>query len=598
VSRRTPGRGGRKYLSQIWHAEPYVRRFDHERDFDITGLIEGLDALFQHDPDAFWKLESSAWIARDRKTCLAVGDVLCRNRALSPKTAARYWRALLQAGRSGEALDVLLHRKYARPQLWAYWGDLAEALARTGRLAQALDAARRAIALEPSAADSLRRARQLEDAIAFEARGPRGVSWEKAAATLAFFDEIGLKDRGAALLGDVLLQGAVTQANRAEAMDLVERLLAGASAEASVRLLKALPAIYAAESERTQVKAAIRSLRGKDDPGPDGSPAGDRDLEYALALACSEAGAWPAAIRRLGRLSLDHKKDQSVRNTLARCVGQYLLEQQPLAFSPGGGGRIFNVVPFNNELFLLRLRLEEMADWVDRFVIVEARFTFTGLPKPLIFDAAKAEFAAFADKIIHVVVDEAPPFVDSPWGRDFYQRDIGLRALSRICGEEDLVLLTDADEIVRREAIAGFDDEFANLRMDTFRYFFNNRLATDREGQRGTGAIWKARHLARHGSSYARFVLSSYDQTRHIHDAGWHFTSIFEPALLADKIRSFAHQEYAHRDESYFQQVIAELRAGQREKGWEPVALDASFPAYLRQNRERLAPFFLDPAQA
>lgn len=55
---------------------------------------------------------------------------------------------------------------------------------------------------------------------------------------------------------------------------------------------------------------------------------------------------------------------------------------------------------------LLDIRLHTLADVVDRFVIVEATHSFTGIPRELHFDITK--FAKFRDKIIYVPFDAQP----------------------------------------------------------------------------------------------------------------------------------------------------------------------------------------------
>ena len=142
---------------------------------------------------------------------------------------------------------------------------------------------------------------------------------------------------------------------------------------------------------------------------------------------------------------------------------------------------------------MLDLRLAEMADWVDYFVIVEATHTFTGEPKPLHFRDNAHRFSAYGEKLLHVVVDRFPSYVQTPWARDFHQRDMAITALSGVAAPEDFVLLTDADEIVDRRAVERFDGEFACLRMNMYRFFLNYRPTLALRRQPRTAAIWRAR---------------------------------------------------------------------------------------------------------
>ena len=83
---------------------------------------------------------------------------------------------------------------------------------------------------------------------------------------------------------------------------------------------------------------------------------------------------------------------------------------------------IYDCFIFYNELELLELRLNELDDIVDYFVIIEATETFQGQTKPLYFEQKKEEFSEFEDKIIHHIVD-FPDELTDPWEREHYHRD-------------------------------------------------------------------------------------------------------------------------------------------------------------------------------
>jgi beta-1,4-mannosyl-glycoprotein beta-1,4-N-acetylglucosaminyltransferase len=98
--------------------------------------------------------------------------------------------------------------------------------------------------------------------------------------------------------------------------------------------------------------------------------------------------------------------------------------------------KIYDCFTFFNELDILEIRLAEMSDVVDRFVLVEATHTFQGNAKPLYFNDNRARFAQWLHKIEHIIVDFPdifPPTLhkESGWEREEYQRDAimkGLRA--------------------------------------------------------------------------------------------------------------------------------------------------------------------------
>ena len=121
--------------------------------------------------------------------------------------------------------------------------------------------------------------------------------------------------------------------------------------------------------------------------------------------------------------------------------------------------KIYDCSLFRNELDLLELRLRELYDHVDHFVIVEATHTFQCEPKELVLKNNWDKFKQWHDKMIHVVVDDMPN-TGNAWDNDFHQRNAIVRGLVD-ADDEDLVIVCDGDEILRPEVI---DDMRANPR--------------------------------------------------------------------------------------------------------------------------------------
>jgi beta-1,4-mannosyl-glycoprotein beta-1,4-N-acetylglucosaminyltransferase len=127
---------------------------------------------------------------------------------------------------------------------------------------------------------------------------------------------------------------------------------------------------------------------------------------------------------------------------------------------------IYDCFTFFNELDLLEVRLREMDEVVDRFVLVEAAQTFQGKAKPLHFKENQTAFSRYADKIIHVIVEFPAGDLTSSlntqpkneiWARQYYQRDAIARGLTG-AQPNDLIIVSDVDEIISasklREALA------------------------------------------------------------------------------------------------------------------------------------------------
>jgi len=104
---------------------------------------------------------------------------------------------------------------------------------------------------------------------------------------------------------------------------------------------------------------------------------------------------------------------------------------------------IYDCFMFFNELDLLEVRLNELNDVVDKFIISECTRTFSNQPKELIFQKNIDRFKDFLHKIEYMVIDEKDlPYFDAAWTYENYQRDIMARALAN-CSPEDIIIISD-----------------------------------------------------------------------------------------------------------------------------------------------------------
>lgn len=121
-----------------------------------------------------------------------------------------------------------------------------------------------------------------------------------------------------------------------------------------------------------------------------------------------------------------------------------------------------SVFTYNGERDILRIHLNVLNSYVDKFIIVEANQTFTGHPKILYFFRDQRYFKSFWGKIDNYVVndwedDELWSLArNSPntkgahhWQREFYIKEHIQKAL-RASGvqDDDTLLIGDVDEII------------------------------------------------------------------------------------------------------------------------------------------------------
>lgn len=216
---------------------------------------------------------------------------------------------------------------------------------------------------------------------------------------------------------------------------------------------------------------------------------------------------------------------------------------------------------FFNELDLLRLRIRILDDFVDHFVIVEARQTFTGLPKKCILNTKSAHDIASNPKVTIKIVD-LPDGCDSPWERENYQREsIYATAQTLATHGQDIILLSDVDEIPSPKAIrhaiqelqSSSDRLLAVFEQRLFYFRLNYELVYSKKlPWLGTTAI-KAGHKVSTASMRVTGRNLRGRKHRHLFDrslhrkrichGGWHFSYLGNDSFLAKKFQSFSHQE-------------------------------------------------------
>lgn len=198
---------------------------------------------------------------------------------------------------------------------------------------------------------------------------------------------------------------------------------------------------------------------------------------------------------------------------------------------------VYDCFMFNNELDILEIRLNEMAPYVDHFVLVEWDRTIKrGDPKPCYFEANQDRFKAFANKIIHIRLRESPDElkldVSTPhrqtWCREIWHRDQIMRGLTR-CRPNDIVLISDVDEIIPGSLIPQLkqalnEHKMIGLVQQFYRWFLNYSASDCQEGWNGSIAV-RYQTLRRRTPQMLR-EISRFDPRLFRIRAGWHFSSM------------------------------------------------------------------------
>ena len=274
----------------------------------------------------------------------------------------------------------------------------------------------------------------------------------------------------------------------------------------------------------------------------------------------------------------------------------------------------YDCFTFFNELDLLEIRLNVLKDVVDRFVICEATWTFTGIPKTLLFEANKPRFAEFLDRIVYIVANDPPPMPadftkrQRAWVRENHQRNELARGLAN-AHADDTILISDLDEIPDPDMVRKVKglDGVTRFGMRFYNFYLNFRNYSVLNWPIGTQACSYATFKAE--KTYAGFTgdeyaLVQFNQgptltklrmagvARTFKNAGWHFSFLGGEEAIVTKFKAFAHTEQNTARTTSIDEIRKTLETGQNSvicRGYKFFAdpIDASYPQYIRDNLDR-----------
>ena len=158
--------------------------------------------------------------------------------------------------------------------------------------------------------------------------------------------------------------------------------------------------------------------------------------------------------------------------------------------------RIFDCVLYNGEIEVLLLRLHELHEVVDVFVIVESTKTCSGEPKALHLRAQWAQVRLFARKIRYVVVtDDSGQFCARD--REGFQRNSILRGLLDSL-DSDLICISAVDEIPNADVVRQLRDAEPGFVGLTAYFSLNNTNTGRTETNLASCCVFSKRALQRY----------------------------------------------------------------------------------------------------
>lgn len=247
--------------------------------------------------------------------------------------------------------------------------------------------------------------------------------------------------------------------------------------------------------------------------------------------------------------------------------------------------KIYDCFLFYNELEVLEIKLHELYDSVDYFVLVESAESFRGKPKPLYFDENKYRFIPFMDKIIHVIVADRFQ-TDDPWKREAFQRNQILRGLSK-ARDDDFVIIEDLDEILKASRLPDMLEPLISGRLrlvtcnhELYTYYLNRRGHTGHVSHMLGSIVTRYADVKERSPQGIRLSM---DRAHAIFEAGWHFTYMGGPHRVRNKLENFSHSELDNESYKDLQRIRADVES------IELVEIDATYPQYIQDNVDYFA---------
>lgn len=256
---------------------------------------------------------------------------------------------------------------------------------------------------------------------------------------------------------------------------------------------------------------------------------------------------------------------------------------------------IIDVFTYNGEADMLALHIGALYPYVDKFLIVEAKTTFSGNKKPLYYSKHERVVTKWWPKIEYYIIDEnySPEEVElaqqSPntqgarhWKTEFLQKESIQKALKHIgTKDDDIVFIGDVDEIWNPTQYWEDIEKPLKLKLDVYAYWLNNH---SNEQFWGT-TVSKYAHIKNEVLNHVRTNSMKSSQT-----LGWHFTSMGGFKEVQRKLND------SYTPESYNTAEVQALLKQRLDNKQDFLGRNFTFtidethwPLYLKQNRAKFS---------
>jgi beta-1,4-mannosyl-glycoprotein beta-1,4-N-acetylglucosaminyltransferase len=287
---------------------------------------------------------------------------------------------------------------------------------------------------------------------------------------------------------------------------------------------------------------------------------------------------------------------------------------------------VYDFCSFLNENDLLEIRLNTHWDFVDKFIVVEAGETHTGLKKEFKFDHER--FKKYADKLVYVnftsfqeeinkypglldhtaTYDRGPNAVTDDWTRAYFQENYVVKVLADLgAKDDDIIFVSCLDEMIRKEVfencLPAFLDKETQYEQDLrpIFQFYMDLYAYKLNLLHKPWQHYYAAFLTEVGNFSKALPASIRHHSIRTHpiveDGGWHFTFLdgTDGEMVLEKQRSWAHSRDKRPGEKTKFDNTTKEEALERFFADYPVTkveiTEARYPKYIVDNLDTLQNF-------
>lgn len=209
---------------------------------------------------------------------------------------------------------------------------------------------------------------------------------------------------------------------------------------------------------------------------------------------------------------------------------------------------LYDCFLFFNEYDLLELRLKELYDTVDYFVIVEGTHTFVGNPKESNFEKHKARYEPYMEKIRYFYLSNLVDLTN-PWTQEHKQRENIYHALKTLGAQPtDTVTICDCDEIPHPKVLESLRGTNILVHLVMLHFWYNVETLNLEAWGSAPVCSFDLIEQSYNGTYKTDDWHFANNRWRggivNIANAGWHFSYFGEVNKIIEKIENFSHKEY------------------------------------------------------